>query len=78
MIFTSVERDQPHVAIIDRTVLAIEKLFKSAVIRTMSRDRIHVPWFGLDLRFAPLPSLCVILVLLNCDWNGEASIIEDF
>ena len=62
MVFTRVEWDQPHVSIVNCVVFAVEELFKSTVVGTMARNRVHVSWLSVDTSFGPDSRFWVYLV----------------
>jgi len=48
VVFTLVERHQPHVPVVDSVVSAIEELLESTMVRSVTRDGVHVSWLGIN------------------------------
>ena len=51
MLFTLIERNQPHVMIVCCVVHAVEQFVQSAIIRAMPCYRVHISRICLDIRY---------------------------
>ena len=78
MVFTRVERDQPHISVINGIVLPVEQFLKCTVVGAVTRDRVHVSRFCLN--GSPTSSACLRmnLVPFNSDRDGHAAFVEQF